>query len=84
MTRSEAIRFRNHLNTIIESLDDEAAIDVFDLFPMWINGKTYAVDDRVRYNDILYKCIIAHTSQADWTPDVAVSLWVRVDDPTIE
>ena len=84
MTRSEAIRFRNHLNTIIESLDDEAAIDVFDLFPMWVNGKTYAVDDRVRYNDILYKCIIAHTSQADWTPDVAVSLWVRVDDPTIE
>lgn len=27
---------------------------------------------------ILYKCVQAHTSQADWTPDAAPALWVRV------
>ena len=38
-------------------------------------------DERRRHGETLYKCIIAHTSQSDWTPDVAVSLWVRANDP---
>lgn len=25
--------------------------------------------------NILYKCLQAHTSQDDWTPDITVSLW---------
>ena len=41
----------------------------------------YAAGDRVLYNDLLYKVLQAHTSQSDWTPDTAVSLFVRVDDP---
>ena len=53
------------------------------LFPMWAL-KDYAIGDRVQYEGNLYKCLQAHTAQADWTPDVAVSLWVRVDDPSIE
>ena len=31
-----------------------------------------------------YKIITDHTSQADWTPDVAVSLFVEITDPSIE
>ena len=26
----------------------------------------------------------AHTTQADWTPDVSPSLWVEVGDPSVE
>ena len=38
-----------------------------------------------RYTDgKLYKCLQAHTSQADWTPDTAVSLWVSISDPAEE
>ena len=40
--------------------------------------------DRVRYGELLYWCLTAHTSQAGWTPDAAPSLWVRIDDPAIE
>jgi len=46
--------------------------------------KTYSVNDRVSHEGILYKCLQAHSAQADWTPDAAVSLWVRVDNPTEE
>ena len=53
------------------------------LFPHW-TIKDYSVGDRVSYNGILYKCLTAHTSQETWTPDVSYSLWVRVDDPSIE
>ena len=45
----------------------------------WVaeDGKAYAVGDRVKYNGLLYRCVQAHTSQADWTPDVVPALWVR-------
>ncbi len=29
----------------------------------------------------LYRVLQAHRSQADWTPDVAVSLFVQINDP---
>lgn len=72
-----------HLREVIEQLSatlpDEEAIDVVELFAKWDGyGKAYAVGDRVRYDDGLYKCLQAHTSQEDWTPTDAVSLWARV------
>ena len=30
---------------------------------------------------MLYKCLQAHTSQPDWTPDAAPSLWAKVSIP---
>jgi hypothetical protein len=42
---------------------------------VWGVGAYYEVGDEVLYNDVTYTCISPHTSQSDWTPDVAVSLW---------
>lgn len=59
---------------------DEQAITVKELYDDFdSNGKTYAVGDRVVYNGVLYKCLQAHTSQADWLPGVAPSLWVALE-----
>lgn len=60
------------------SLSDEDAIEAVNLFPNWANNKAYTKDERVKYNDILYKCLISHTSQVSWTPDNSPSLWTRV------
>lgn len=40
---------------------------------------------RVQHEGLLYKCLQAHTSQADWTPTDAPSLWARmlVPDPDV-
>ena len=55
------------------------------LFDAWAGGSVaYAVGDIVAYNGALYRCAQAHTSQADWTPDTAVSLWVSISDPAEE
>ena len=78
MTRTEAETYREHLNAVISDLNDESALNVTDLFPLWLSGKAYIVADRVRYDDILYKCVQGHTSQEDWTPDITPALWVRV------
>jgi len=43
------------------------------------------VDNRVRYEGILYKCLMAHTSQLGWEPGIAPSLWAKVliPDPDV-
>ena len=81
MTREEAEKYRSAIVTASESLTDEIASTVPDLFPKWEEDTYYNVGDRRRYNEVLYKCLTAHESQASWTPDVAHSLWVRTDDP---
>ena len=37
--------------------------------------------DRAQCLGLLYRCLTAHTAQADWRPGLAPSLWVRIDDP---
>ena len=74
---NNAVIKANLIQTAIGYLPDEEAETVTALFPEWEEGKAYAVADRVQYNELLYRCVQAHTSQADWTPDVVPALWVR-------
>lgn len=83
ITREKAIALRKLIEKLSADLSDAEAYTAPELFPQW-TLKDYAKGDRVQYNGLLYKCLQAHTAQADWTPDKAVSLWVRVDDPSIE
>lgn len=78
MTRAKAKQLRALIEQLAVTLDDEAALTGVELFPAWIAGKAYAVNDRAQYNGTLYKCIQAHTSQADWTPDATPALWAVV------
>lgn len=65
-----------------KALNDGDASEVKYLFDAWSGeGVAYALGDRVLYVDTLYRVIQAHTSQPDWTPSAAVSLFVRCDDP---
>lgn len=83
ITRAQAKALRKLIERMSADLPDDEALEAPELFPKW-SIKEYAVGDRVRYGETLYKCLQSHTAQSDWTPDVAVSLWVRVDDPSIE
>lgn len=66
------------------NLPDEQAMEVADLYPEWQEKKAYAVDEILKYGENadgetqLYKVLQAHTSQADWTPDTAASLYKKV------
>lgn len=78
MTRQQAIRFRDLLNKLIESLPDEAAIGVIDLYLPWEVGVNYKSGNIRQYGGKLYRCIQNHKSQVDYTPDVSISLWVEI------
>ena len=84
MTRTEAQAIINALVTLREAATDEQAWTAVALYHKWKIGIDYSAGDRVRYGNLLYKCLTAHTSQESWTPDAAPSLWVRIDDPAVE
>lgn len=69
---------RQQIELMAEDLTDETALDYKELYPQWITDHAYSIGDRVRYSETLYKCVQAHTSQSDWTPDITPALWTVV------
>ena len=64
---------------IVSTFTDENAVKVIDLYPKWVVGIAVAKDSRYQYEGKLYKCVQAHTTQADWTPDITPNLWTVID-----
>ena len=82
MTPQEKAR---QLRPLIEkaavSLTDTDALDAVELFKHWAVDADYALDVRVSYQNKLYKCVQAHTSQAGWEPPAVPALWTEVAKP---
>lgn len=78
MTRAEAEAIIAALVTLREAATDKQALSVPVLYPSWRSGVNYVSGERILYNNTLYKVLQAHTSQDDWTPDTAVSLFAKV------
>ena len=78
ITRERARQLRELIIKASVSLSDEEALQAVELYPAWKSGNSYAVDDRIRYGSTLYRCVQAHTSQDDWTPDATPALWTVV------
>lgn len=78
ITREKAYKLRELIEKACISLNDEEALEGVELFPQWVTDKAYEVNDRVKFENVLYKCVQAHTSQEDWTPGQTPALWARV------
>ena len=76
-----AYAMRAVIEESVTALDDETAATVPSLFPPWKPGEAVNVGDRRYYAPRLYKVIQAHTTQADWTPDITPALWAVLGDP---
>lgn len=71
----------------LDMATDNQAYQMRYLYPDFDpNGHEYKKDDRFLWseNNKFYKVLQNHTSQADWTPDTAVSLYVEIPDPAEE
>ena len=65
-------------------IDDVTATENVEQFAPWAYPIAYKKGNIRRYGSDLYRCNQDHTSQADWTPDVAVSLFAQVLIPDPE
>ena len=84
MTRAEAEAIVAALVKLRESATDEQALSVSVLYPAWRSGVDYVTGQRVLHGGVLYKALQDHTSQDDWTPDAAPSLFAKVLIPDAE
>lgn len=79
-----AEQLRKALQMFAQTLTDDEAMEIATVYPEWKNETAYKVDEMVTYgiNEVddpqLYRCVQAHTSQSDWTPDVTPALWTPI------
>jgi hypothetical protein len=84
MTLQIAEQYFRALQMFANSLDEEKAMEIAYMYDPWKIGKSYNVGDFLTYgvNGVgdpqLYKVVQAHTSQADWTPDITPALYVAI------
>ena len=84
MTRAEAEAIVAALVKLRESATDEQALSVSVLYPAWRSGVNYVTGQRVLHGGVLYKALQDHTSQDDWAPYEAPSLFAKVLIPDAE
>ena len=82
----KAKQFRRALQLFAASITDESTMmEIADIYPKWnANSKSYKTGDIIAYGvnadgeTQLYTVLQDHTSQTNWTPDTATSLYKKV------
>ena len=78
---AEQIARRKVVDDVIDTLPDSEVDTLTYLYPRWSgDGVALSANALVRHKGILYRTLQAHTTQADWTPDTASSLFTRYRD----
>ena len=79
---NNAKKLRPVIETAMDKVDDNTALEAPQLCKNWAAGETVKPGDRRYYapTQKLYKVRDGqgHTTQADWTPDVTPALWAVV------
>ena len=86
MNRVQAAeQMRKALQMFAASLGEDDALVIASVYPEWDgNSKAYKTGEWVKYGEDamgdarLYQVLQDHTSQSQWTPDTATSLYKRV------
>ena len=78
----KARTLRGVIEKLSINLDDVEALESVELFPSWKPEQNYTKDQRIKYNNILYKVLQDHISQPDWAPTSAPSLFAKILIPT--
>ena len=72
-------------NYTLASASDADALKMKCLYDAWKgDGTKYKKDDRLTYNDKLYRVLKTHKSQAEQTPDKATDLYIEITETMIE
>lgn len=72
-------------NTEVEEFEteEEMLARIYDtgIYTTWQAGQEVDVGDIRLFNNVLYECLQAHTTQDDWQPNIVPALWKVVYEP---
>ena len=76
-----AKKYRKLIEKAVQSLDDKDALECICLYEKWDgSGKEYIENKKLRHNGKLWRVKQTHTSQPDWIPGVAASLFDEINE----
>ena len=85
MEEGQKMQVELQQSAVLSAATDDQAFIMRYLYPEWSGESvSYKKNDRFMYQDKFYKVLQNHTSQADWPPDTASSLYVEIADPAEE
>lgn len=85
MEEGQKMQVELQQSAVLSAATDDQALIMRYLYPEWSGESvSYKKNDRFMYQDKFYKVLQNHTSQADWTPDTASSLYVEIANPAEE
>jgi len=79
-----AEQFRKAVQLYSQTLDNDSAMIIATVFDAWKPDTSYKINEYLTYGENsvgdpqLYQVLQAHTSQSDWTPDSATSLYKAI------
>jgi len=71
-------QFHDQVMRVLEGKSDRERSEALLLHDVWRAGCHYEAGEIICHGELLYKCLIAHDSQADWIPSASPSLWAQV------
>ena len=85
LTKYKMRKILDAIKTLRDEATDEQAERAAVLYPEWQPDRNYVVNERILFQDVLYKVLQNHTSQETWEPAAAPSLFAKVliVDPTV-
>lgn len=73
--------YRKLIEKAVQTLSDEESLECVMLHEKWSpDGVEYPQGKKLRHKGKLYKVKQAHTSQADWEPGIATSLFDLINE----
>ena len=85
MEEAQKMQVELQQSVVLSYATDEQAFIMRYLYPEWSGESvSYTKNDRFMYHNKFYKVLQNHTSQSDWTPDTASSLYVEIANQTEE
>lgn len=81
MDYQTAMIYRRKIEQAAVSLPDGDALEAPELYPHWKPNMNVTADERMFYEDKLYRVVQGHTTQEGWEPDKTPALFTEVPQP---
>lgn len=81
MDYQTAKKYRRMIERAAMSLTDGDALEVPEMFPHWEVDMDVEIDNRICYENKLYRVVQTHKTQEGWEPDNTPALFAQVAKP---